>query len=185
MLPVDANASIATIRLAGKSLVRTIWWEISMTNSFETALKRNEFPDYFRGNGQYFTGDPDWGTQLHVINWQNLCCYLKSRDNSAKILKDAFSAYLNSIELTENDANDLFENIGCYYYLKNKHPFLSADGFDLVRSAVDHEKQKISLVMTFLKKTVETKNNFQNLELYNRRMSKLINDGGPTNIDSL
>jgi hypothetical protein len=48
-----------------------------MTTNFEIALKNNELPDYFRGNSQYFTRDPDWGTQLHIINWQGLCGYLK------------------------------------------------------------------------------------------------------------
>ncbi|WP_085586760.1 MULTISPECIES: hypothetical protein [unclassified Pseudomonas] len=156
-----------------------------MTTNFETALNKNEFPDYFRGNGEYFTRDPDWGTQLHIINWQELCGYFKTLDNSTEILKGAFSVYLNSVELTKNDANDLFENIGCYYYLRNKHPFLSKHGFDLVRNAADSEKQKISLVMAFLRKTVVTDNNPQDIELYNRRMSKLIDDGGPANIDNL
>lgn len=156
-----------------------------MTSNFEIASKKNEFPDYFRGNGQYFTPDPDWGTQLHIINWQGLCGYLTPLNNSTEILRDAFSEFLNSIEPTKNDANDLLENIGCYYYLRNKHPFLSKDGFDLVRDSTDSYKQKISLVMSFLRKTVTTNNDPQELELYNRRMSKLINDGGPANIDNL
>ena len=156
-----------------------------MTTNFEIALKKNEFPDYFRGNGQYFTRDPDWGTQLHIVNWQGLCGYLKSLESPIEILRNAFSVYLNSVEFTKNDASDLLENIGCYYYLRNKHPFLSKDGFDLVRDAADSEKQKISHIMTFLRKTIEANNNVQDLELYNRRMRKLIDDGGPTNIESL
>ncbi len=156
-----------------------------MTTNFEIALKKNEFPDYFRGNGQYFTRDPDWGTQLHIINWQGLCSYLKPLEKSTEILRNAFSEYLNSVELTKNDANDLLENIGCYYYLRNKHAFMSKDGFDLVRDATDSEKQKISHTMTFLRNTIEANNNAQDLELYNRRMRKLIDDGGPTDIESL
>lgn len=95
-----------------------------MTPNFEIALNKNQFPDYFKGNGQFFTRDPDWGTQLHIINWQGLCTYLEPLETSIEILKDAFSEYLNSVELTKNDASDLLENIGCYYYLRNKHPFL-------------------------------------------------------------
>lgn len=156
-----------------------------MTTNFEMALKNNELPDYFRGNGQYFTRDPDWGTQLHIINWQGLCGYLQSLENSMEILRNAFDAYLNSVELTKNDASDLIENIGCYYHLKNKYPFLSKDGFDLIRDAADSEKQRISDTITFLRKTIEAEYNIQDFELYNRRIKKLIDDGGPTNIEKL
>jgi hypothetical protein len=156
-----------------------------MTTNFEIALKNNEFPDYFRGNGQYFTRAPDRGTQLHIINWQGLCGHLKSLESSIEILRNAFSAYLNSVEFTKNDASDLLENIGCYYYLRNKHPFLSKDGYDLVRDATDSEKQRISDIMTFLRKTIESKYDIQDFELYNRRIKKLIDDGGPTNIENL
>ncbi|RON85149.1 hypothetical protein [Pseudomonas fluorescens] len=156
-----------------------------MTTNFEIALKKNELPDYFRGNSQYFTRDPDWGTQLHIINWQGLCGYLKKLENSIEILRNAFSIYLNSVELTKNDACDLLENIGCYYHLRNKYPFLPKDGFDLVRDAADSEKQRISDIMTFLRKTIEAKYDIRDFELYNRRIRKLIDDGGPTNIESL
>jgi hypothetical protein len=156
-----------------------------MTPNFEIALNKNQFPDYFKGNGQYFTRDPDWGTQLHIINWQGLCTYLEPLETAIEILTDAFSEYLNSVEHTKNDASDLLENIGCYYYLRNKHPFLSKDGFDLVRDATESEKQKISHIMAFLGETIEANNDAQDLELYNRRMRKLIDDGGPTNTENL
>jgi len=156
-----------------------------MTTNFEIALNKNQFPAYFKGSDQYFARDPDWGTQLHIINWQGLCIYLEPLETSIEILKDAFSEYLNSVELTKKDASDLLENIGCYYYLRNKYPFLSKDGFDLVCDTAESEKQKISRIMVFLGETIEANNDAQDLELYNRRMRKLIDDGGPTNIENL
>ncbi len=46
-----------------------------MISNFEKALSKNEIPEYFRGIGTYFTKDPDWGTQLHIINWEGLCFF--------------------------------------------------------------------------------------------------------------
>ncbi|MCU0074898.1 hypothetical protein N8H71_25170 [Pseudomonas koreensis] len=156
-----------------------------MTSNFEIALSKHEFPDYFRGKGEYFTRDPDWGTQLHIRNWQDSSVFLKSLNNSTDVLKNAFSSYLSTVELTIADAHDLLENIDCYYYLRTKHPHLSKDGFDLIRDADNNEKQIVSATMSFLKKAVKTHNIPEELELFNRRIKILINSGGPDNITNL
>ncbi|HVI41581.1 MAG TPA: hypothetical protein VM577_13090 [Anaerovoracaceae bacterium] len=156
-----------------------------MTSNFEIALNKNEFPDYFRGKGEYFTRDPDWGTQLHIRNWQDSSVFLKPLNNSTEILKNAFSLYLITVELTITDAHDLLENIGCYYYLRTEQPYLSKNGFDLIRDANNDEKRRISKTMSFLKETVATNNIPENLELFNRRVNMLIKNGGPDNITNL
>lgn len=156
-----------------------------MTSNFEIALNKNEFPDYFRGKGEYFTRDPDWGTQLHIRNWQDSSVFLKPLNNSTEILKNAFSLYLITVELTITDAHDLLENIGCYYYLRTEQPYLSKNGFDLIRDANNDEKRRISKTMSFLKETIETNNIPENLELFNRRVNMLIKNGGPDNITNL
>ncbi|RON01157.1 hypothetical protein [Pseudomonas brassicacearum] len=156
-----------------------------MISNFETALSKDEFPEYFRGTGKYFTRDPDWGTQLHIINWQGLCGFLKNQENPATILKSAFNKYLNTIKETTEDASDLLENIGCYYYMRKKVAALSENDFDLVRDMTDKEKQTISRAIIFLRNELTNANNSQDLELFNRRMTKLVNDGGPSNIESL
>lgn len=156
-----------------------------MTSNFEIALNKNELPDYFRGKGEYFTRDPDWGTQLHIRNWQDSSIFLKPLSNSTDILKNAFSLYLSTVELTITDAHDLLENIGCYYYLRTTQPYLSKNGFDLVRDANNDEKRRISKIMSFLKKTVTTNNTPESLELFTRRVNMLIKNGGPDNITNL
>lgn len=156
-----------------------------MINNFKIALSKRELPDYFRGKGEYFTRDPDWGTQLHIINWQGLCAFLKTSSNAEGLLKTSFGLYVNSVILTKDDANDLLENIGCYYYLRNKSSILSENGFDLIRDADDENKRKISEVMRFLKKEMSANNNVHELELFNRRMRRLLDDGGPADIENL
>ena len=156
-----------------------------MISNFEKALNKDEFPAYFRGAGIYFTKDPDWGTQLHIINWQGLCGFLKTQKNPESTLKNAFKKYINTIKYSVEDANDLLENIGCYYYMRKKIPALSAHGFDLTRNMPGKEKQTISKSMIFLHQELTKSNNKQDLGLYNQRMTKLISDGGPYNIENL
>ncbi|NSX08386.1 hypothetical protein HTX81_07300 [Pseudomonas lini] len=156
-----------------------------MISNFEKAHNKDEFPDFFRGTGIYFTKDPDWDTQLHIINWQGLCGFLKTQKNPESILKNAFKKYVTTINNTLEDANNLFENIGCYYYMRKKFPALSANGFDLIRDISSTEKQTISNSMKLLRQELNNVNSAQNIELYNRRMTKLINDGGPTDLENL
>lgn len=155
-----------------------------MNSNFEKALNRDDFPDYFRGTGIYFTKDPDWGTQLHIINWQGLCGFLKTQKNPESILKNSFKKYLATINNTVENANDPLENIGCYYYMRKKVPALAANGFDLVRDISRNEKQTISNSIEFLRQELNKANNAQDIELYNRRMTKILNDDGP-NLESL
>ncbi|GFM68996.1 hypothetical protein PSCICJ_51140 [Pseudomonas cichorii] len=75
-----------------------------MRSNFETALNRNEFPDYFRGLKNYFSPDPDWGTQLHIRNWAGLCCFIKTHKTPDLILNNAFSKYLDTVTISLQDA---------------------------------------------------------------------------------
>lgn len=156
-----------------------------MISNFEKALDRDEFPDYFRGSGIYFTRDPDWGNQLHIINWQGLCGFLKTQKNPVSILKTAFEKYVTTVTNSLEDANDLLENIGCYYYMRKKAPVLSENGFDLILNMPSNEKQIISKPMKFLHQEISKTTDIQDIELYNSRLSKLIHDGGPCDIESL
>ena len=155
-----------------------------MITNFEKAHNKDEFPDYFRGTGIYFTKDPDWDTQLHIINWQGLCSFLKTQKNPESILENAFKKYITTINKTVEDANGLLENIGCYYYMRKKIPSLAANALDLVRDISKSEKRLISNSMRFLRQELNKANNTQDIELYNRRMTRLLEDGGP-NLESL
>ncbi|MBX8492893.1 hypothetical protein [Pseudomonas cichorii] len=156
-----------------------------MRSNFETALNRNEFPDYFRGLKNYFSPDPDWGTQLHVINWAGLCSFLKTHKTPDLVLNNAFSKYLDTVTISLQDAEDLFENIGCYYYMRKKHPALSINGIDLILDLSSAQKQKISEIMTFLRQELAKANKTQDIEHYNQRIARLISDGGPKDIENL
>ncbi|GFM66104.1 MULTISPECIES: hypothetical protein [Pseudomonas] len=156
-----------------------------MRSNFETALNRDEFPDYFRGIGIYFTADPDWGNQLHIMNWQGLCGFIKTHKTPDTVLKNAFTKYLDTVDTTLKEAEDLFENIVCYYYMRKKVPALSANGLDLILDLPSIQRQKVSNIMRFLRQELSKADKNQDLELYNRRMAILIRDGGPKDIENL
>lgn len=150
-----------------------------MISNFEKALSKNEIPEYFRGTGTYFTKDPDWGTQLHIINWEGLCAFLKTQENPEKILKPAFDVYIKTIVNSVNKTNDLLENIGCYYYMRKKTPALPTNGYDLIRDMPESEKLTVSNAMQFLRKEINKAGDLQAIELYERRIRNLMNDDGP------
>ncbi|TBN36343.1 hypothetical protein [Pseudomonas sp. BGI-2] len=156
-----------------------------MISNFEKALNRVEFPDYFRVSGIYFTRGPDWGNQLHIINWQGLCGFLETQKDPVQILKGAFEKYVITVKNSLEDANDLLENIGCYYYMRKKDLALSANGYDLILDMSSNEKRTISKCMEFLHQERNKTTNAQDIELYSWRLSKLINDGGPSDIANL
>ncbi|MBX8483668.1 MULTISPECIES: hypothetical protein [Pseudomonas syringae group] len=156
-----------------------------MRSNFETALNRNEFSDYFRGLKNYFSPDPDWGTQLHIRNWAGLCSFLKTHKTPDLILNNAFSKYLDTVTISLQDAEDLFENIGCYYYMRKKSPALSVNGFDLLLNLPDAQRQKTSETISFLRQELTRSNNTQKIELFNQDMERLISDGGPKDLENL
>ncbi|MCF5167555.1 hypothetical protein GIW45_26890 [Pseudomonas congelans] len=156
-----------------------------MITNFEKALNRDEFPAYFRGDGDYFKRDPDWGTHLHIINWQGLCAFLKVEKNPQALLSTAFSKYLATITKNKKDAEDLLENIGCYYYMRKKNDSLRINDFDLICDCSQKERQIISNTATFLEQEIHSTQHQPDIENYNLSITKLINDGGPENIRNL
>lgn len=80
-----------------------------------------------------------WGTQLHIINWQWLCGFLKTQEHPETLLKNAFIKYVFTVANHIEDASDLLENIGCYNYLRRKPPALSANDFKTYGCNLDLE----------------------------------------------
>ncbi|MEE4672704.1 hypothetical protein V2L05_26125 [Pseudomonas alliivorans] len=77
-----------------------------------------------------------------------------------------------------NEANDLLDNIGYYYYMQEKVPALSTNGYDLVRDMPESEKLTVSNAMRFSRKEINKTDDLQAIELYKKRIRNLINDVG-------
>lgn len=156
-----------------------------MISNFEKALNRDEFPEYFKGSGIYFTRDPDWGTQLHAINWSGLCGFLPTQKSPSSLLKRAFIKYLRSIKDTEDDASNLLENIVCYYHMRKKIPVLSESGLDLIRDLEAQDKEIVSNAAKLLKREIATSRESLEIENYKLNIDKIAKDGGPENLEDL
>ncbi|MCL6309635.1 hypothetical protein QQL38_25780 [Pseudomonas syringae] len=129
-----------------------------MKTKFQIALEKNEFPEFFKGQNEYFSRDPDWGDHLYINNWQGLCGYLKLKENPNRILFDAFGAYLDSLDINYQSADSLLLNIGCYYLLRTETSFMSENGFDLIQKLDDAQKEKIGKLFRLLRKEYDIKN---------------------------
>ncbi|WP_122770469.1 hypothetical protein [Pseudomonas viridiflava] len=156
-----------------------------MISNFEKAFNRDEFPEYFKGSGVYFTRDPDWGTQLHAINWSGLCGFLPTQKNPCSLLKRAFTKYLRSIKNTKDDASNLLENIACYYHMRKKISVLSENGFDLIRNLEAQDKEIISNALKLLKRETAISSDNLEFENYKFNIEKIARDGGPENLEVL
>jgi hypothetical protein len=129
-----------------------------MKTKFQIALENNEPSEFFKGQGQYFSRDPDWGDHLYINNWQGLCGYLKSEENPNKILLDAFSKYLASLQSRYEDADSLLLNISCYYLMRNDTSFMSEDSFDLIASLSERNKKIIGELFRLLRREYANQN---------------------------
>jgi hypothetical protein len=129
-----------------------------MKTKFQIALEKNEPSEFFKGQGQYFSRDPDWGDHLYINNWQGLCGYLKSEENPNKILLDAFSKYLASLQSRYEDADSLLLNISCYYLMRNDTSFMSEDSFDLIASLSERNKKIIGELFRLLRREYANQN---------------------------
>ena len=129
-----------------------------MKTKFQIALENNEPSEFFKGQSQYFSRDPDWGDHLYINNWQGLCGYLKSEENPNKILLDVFSKYLTSLQSRYEDADSLLLNISCYYLMRNDTSFMSEDSFDLIASLSERNKKIIGELFRLLRREYANQN---------------------------
>lgn len=129
-----------------------------MKTKFQIALENNEPSEFFKGQGQYFSRDPDWGNHLYINNWQGVCGYLKSKDNSNKILLEAFSKYLTSLRSSYEDADSLLLNISCYFLIRNDTSFMSENRFDLIASLIERNKKTIGELFRLLRREYANQN---------------------------
>jgi hypothetical protein len=129
-----------------------------MKTKFQIALENNEPSEFFKGQAQYFSRDPDWGDHLYINNWQGLCGYLKSEENPNKILLDVFSKYLTSLQSRYEDADSLLLNISCYYLMRNDTSFMSEDSFDLIASLSERNKKIIGELFRLLRREYANQN---------------------------
>ena len=129
-----------------------------MKTTFETALDLQEISDFFKGNGQYFARDSDWGDHLFISNWQKMCSALKNQKAAQNLLTSIFEDHTKYSKENYSDAEGLFSNISAYYTLKNKIAFLSSNSYDLIESLDERSKKNIRKLFRLLRQQYDLKN---------------------------
>ncbi|KAF2391645.1 MULTISPECIES: hypothetical protein [Pseudomonas] len=156
-----------------------------MKTKFQIALENNECPEFFKGQGQYFSRDPDWGDHLYINNWQGLCGYLKLKENPNKILLDAFREYLTSLQISYEDADSLLLNISCYYLLRHDASLISEDNFDLIANLSDHHKKTIGELFRLLRREYDIQNASKPVISFDQFLSEIKTNGCHFDLEKL
>lgn len=120
-------------------------------DDFPAAIARQEVPAFFKGEGRYFKRDPEWGVHLHIRNWETVIPFLKEQAAPQRTLTHYFEVFLNSLSEKHSDADALLMNLRNYYYLRGKHDFLSANGYDLVASLSAAEQKRVGQLIRYLR----------------------------------
>lgn len=156
-----------------------------MKTKFQTALENKEFPEFFKGQGQYFSRDPDWGDHLYINNWQGLCGYLKLKDDPNTILLDAFSNYLQSLHNSYENADSLLLNVSCYYLMRTDTPFMSTNNFDLIASLSAPNKKIIGELFRLLRREYAIQNAGKPVIGLDQFLSEIKANGCPVDLEKL
>ncbi|MBX8564513.1 hypothetical protein K5D44_07415 [Pseudomonas cichorii] len=156
-----------------------------MKTKFQTALENNEIPDFFKGQGQYFSRDPDWGDHLYINNWQGLCSYLKLKEDPNKILLDAFTEYVQSLHIDYKDADSLLLNVSCYYLMRTDTPFMSAGNFDLLLALDETSKQITGKLFRLLRREYAAHNAGKPVISFDQFISEIKGNGCSIELEAL
>ncbi|KIK88591.1 MULTISPECIES: hypothetical protein [unclassified Pseudomonas] len=156
-----------------------------MKTTFETALDLHEISDFFKGNGQYFARDSDWGDHLFISNWQEMCSVLKNQKAAQNLLTSIFEDYAKYLKEDYSDAEGLFSNISAYYTLKNKIAFLSSNSYDLIESLDERSKKDIGKLFRLLRQQYDLKNKDLPKYTFDEEIKRLKLKGCTLNLEQL
>lgn len=156
-----------------------------MKTKYQTALENSEIPQFFKGIGQYFSPDPDWGDHLHIRNWSDICLYLETKDDANKILEISFVEYLESLQNSYEDAESLAYNISGYYYSRKSHAFMSKNNYDLLHAIGEKEKYIIVQLFKTLRKEYTAQNIAKPVITLNHLLDRIRTNGCGVNVEKL
>lgn len=156
-----------------------------MKTTFETALDLHEVSDFFKGNGQYFARDSDWGDHLFMSNWQEMCSVLKNQKAAQNLLTSIFEDYAKYLKGDYSDAEGLFSNISAYYTLKNKIAFLSSNSYDLIESLGERSKKNMGKLFRLLRQQYDLNNKDLPKYTFDEEIKRLKLKGCTLNLEQL
>ncbi len=144
---------------------------MSDKNLFEQALSRGETDSFFKGNGDYFVRDPDWGVHVYAALYgghvQN---FINSNSENSIIFEESFKDFVRSLKANTDDAGHFFGNLSAIIYWK-KNSELS-EILPLKSGACAHEE-----INNYIKELNASKIDDLDKNRYKVEISKYILDG--------
>ncbi|KAB0503571.1 hypothetical protein [Pseudomonas lini] len=156
-----------------------------MKTKYQIALENGELPELFKGSGQYFWRDPDWGVHLYINNWQGLCGFLQSKSDPNKTLELSFAEYLHSLKNEYNDAESLISNISSYYSMRKDYEFMSNSNYDLIEQSNNGEKTIIGRLFRLLRNEYATQSIGKPVITLDVLLSRIRNNGCSIDLEKL
>lgn len=156
-----------------------------MKTKYQIALENGELPEFFKGSGQYFSRDPDWGVHLYINNWQGLCGFLQSKSDPNKTLETSFTEYLHSLKNEYSDAESLIFNISSYYSMRKDYAFMSNNNYDLIEQLNNGDKAIIGELFRLLRNEYATQNIGKPVINLDTLLSRIRNNGCSIDLEKL
>ena len=94
-------------------------------STFEHALENNELDDYFKGQGDYFSLNRDYGVHDYGVRTFIALRDVQYGKIEADLFVREFTLFVKGLRNTQEDQGHFFENI--YFYLQELHQSKTID----------------------------------------------------------
>ena len=153
---------------------------------FEQAVNNNEITAYFKGEGDYFSPEEgNMGYHNEILNFIGMMSYLENKEHPYQELVKYFRLYLNSLKEDALDAWSLFNNIGCYYTLRQDNSFFLTQNEDLMDELTAEEKKKIGVLCRYVRDNFDKVPDSANMRPFDEQIKIVKANGFPYDLFSL
>ena len=125
---------------------------VPMKGDFEQAIDNNEISAFLKGEGDYFSPEEGcMGYHNEMINFMGMMGYLKKQEHPYQLLVKCFRLYLSTLKEDPLDAWSLFNNIACFYTLRQDNSYFLTQNDYLIDELTAEEKKKIGILYRYLR----------------------------------
>ena len=159
---------------------------VIMKRDFEHAINNNEITAYLNGEGDYFSPEEgNMGYHNEMINFMGMLGYLEKQEHPYQLLVKYFRLYLSSLKEDVLDAWSLFNNIGCFYILRQDNSYFLTQNEDLMDELTAEEKKKIGVLCRYVRDNFDKVPGSAQMFPIEKQMKIGIKYGCPYNLFSL
>lgn len=92
---------------------------MTLINLFGQVVERGETESFFKGLGDYFVRDPEWGVHVYAAHYgSHVQDFVNLRHENQLIFEDSFIDFVKSLKANTDDADHFFGNLSAIIYWK-------------------------------------------------------------------